>query len=462
MPVVAAVDCGATSVRVCRVDLDAATLEPEVVHRVPHAPLTGADGHLRWDWPAIVTAVLDGLERCLDLGPLASIGVDTWAVDYGLVDERGALLGPPFAYRDHRTDDYRRIVDAFGADALYRINGLQLQPFNTIFQLARHDPDELARAARLLWLPELVVHTLTGVAVTERTSAGSSGLVELATGEWSPELLALAGVDRGVLGEIETAGRVVGEWRGVPVALVGGHDTASAVAGMGACSPGGSAFVSSGTWMLAGIERPEPDTSPWAQERNFTNEAGALGGFRFLRNVTGFWLLEQCRAQWGDASIEALIGAAEGGAAEGGAAGADGRRASASVPIVDVDHDDLRAPDDMLGAYTALAGLPRTARPGLVTRSIVESIAARTAQVIAQLADVASFDDVVLFGGAARIPLLVRRLAELTGRPVRVGEAEATALGNAITQGVAIGAYTSLADGRAHIAPGAQDVTRSV
>ncbi len=122
------------------------------------------------------------------------------------------------------------------------------------------------------------MHALTGEAVTERTSAGSSGLVDLASGDWSPELLDVAGVDRALLGQIESAGRVVGEWRGVPVALVGGHDTASAVAGTGATAAGGSAFVSSGTWMLADVERDEPDTSDWARARNYSNEAGALGG----------------------------------------------------------------------------------------------------------------------------------------------------------------------------------------
>ena len=438
MTIVAAVDCGATSVRVCRVDLDATPLTPEVVHRVAHLPRSDAAGHLRWDWPTITTAMVDGLEMCLEHGPLDSIGIDTWAVDYGLLDADGTLLGDPYCYRDHRTDDYLDIVDEFGAEAMYSINGLQLQPFNTIFQLARHDADELAAAERLLWLPELLVNHLTGVDVTERTSAGSSGLVDLSTDDWSDALLSVAGVDRPLLGEIVTAGRIVGEWRGVPVSLVGGHDTASAVAGMGRRSPGGSAFVASGTWMLIGVERDEPDTSEWARQRNYTNEAGALGGIRFLRNVTGFWLLEQCRARWGDPEIGALLAAAE--------------RCDDAVPIVDVDDDRLRTPDDMVAQYTTLARMQHNAEPALVTRSIVESVASRTAEVIVELAEVSTFDDVVIFGGAARMDLLVGRLNELTGLPVRVGSAEAAALGNAIVQGVALGAFESLDDGRAKIA----------
>ena len=202
---------------------------------------------------------------------------------------------------------------------------------------------------------------------------------------------------------------------------------------MGQASACGTAFVSSGTWMLAGIERDLPDTSVWARERNFTNEAGALGGIRFLRNVTGFWLLEQCRTAWPEASIETLLAAAAG---------------AAPVPLVDVDHEALRAPDDMLATYCELAGLPGDASPGVVTRSIIESIAAKTAQVVAQLTEVEPVDDVVLFGGAARMTLLTERLCELTGRPVRAGSAEAAALGNAAVQGIALGVFESLVAAR--------------
>lgn len=438
MNAVAAVDCGATSVRVCRVDLDAPHLVPQVVHRVAHVPQRDATGHLRWDWATITRAVRDGVERCIELGPLASIGVDTWGVDYGLLDDDGQLIADPYSYRDDRTAGFVDAVDAFGAREMYSINGLQLQPFNTLFQLAAHDRGELERAARLLWLPELILYDLTGVAVTERTSAGTSGLVDLGTGDWSAELVALAGVERALLGEITRAGRIIGEWRGIPVSLVGGHDTASAVVGMGAGTAGDSAFVASGTWMLAGIERTEPDTSEWARTRNYTNEAGAMGGIRFLRNVTGFWLLEQCRQAWDGIPIEELIARAE--------------SVDATTPIVDVDDSVLRSPTDMLGAYTRLSGLPRDADPGIVTRSIVESIAVRVAEVINELAHVSIFDDLVLFGGAARINLLSNRLVELTRRNVRVGSTEAAALGNAIVQGVATGAFTSVADGRARIA----------
>jgi rhamnulokinase len=176
----------------------------------------------------------------------------------------------------------------------------------------------------------------------------------------------------------------------------------------------------------------------WARVHNYTNEAGALGGIRFLRNVTGFWLLEQCRRRWGDPAIGPLLAAAD--------------RIGRPVPVVDVDDDRLRAPDDMVAEYTSLAGLSSNADPALITRSIIESIAARASDVIAELAWVSSFDDVVVFGGAARMGLFVRRLSELTELTVRVGSAEGAALGNAIVQGVALGVFESLDQGLERIA----------
>lgn len=437
MTTVAAIDCGATSLRVCRIELDAGPLIPEVVHRVAHTPRPDASGHLRWDWNTLLSGVIEGLERCLEAGPLSCIGVDTWAVDYGLLDDDEQLIGDPYSYRDHRTDGFMELVDEYGAEKMYRVNGLQLQPFNTIFQLAVHAPDEMAQADQLLWFPELIVHSLTGVAVNERTSAGSSGLVDVSTGDWSSDLLELAGVEHELLGPIENAGQIIGEWRDVPVSLVGGHDTASAVVGMGRRAPGGTAFAASGTWMLAGVERPDADTSDWSRQRNYTNEAGALGGIRFLRNITGFWILEQCRTEWGITDLGSLIAAAE--------------DVGSRAPLVDVNDERLRAPQSMLRQYTALAGLPFDSDPGFVTRSIIESIATCTAAVFDELAQVRCFDDIVLFGGAARMQLLVHRLAEMTGRDVRVGSAEAAALGNAVVQGIAIGTFASLDDASAQL-----------
>lgn len=441
-PVVAAVDFGASSIRVCRVDLGYRPPRLDVVHRHAHQPVPDGAGHLRWDWPRLVAEMEAGLAAALAEGQVASIGIDTWGVDYGLLDHRGDLVAPPFSYRDHRTDGYRTLVDRVGEAELYATTGVQLQPFNTLFQVAAHDRDELDRARHLLLLPELLVHHLTGEVVGEPTSAGTTALVDIATGGWSAALAAEAGLDPGLLPTLRPAGTRVGTWRGTPVHLVGGHDTASAVVAMGAAPGPGSAFVSAGTWLLVGREQPGPDTGEAARRANFTNEIGAAGGVRFLKNLAGTWLLDGCRPAWGDPAPESLLAEAE------AAAIADDAVPEADVPLVDVTDPRFLHPDDMLAEVTRAAGLPRHAPPAVVVRTIVGSWAAGTAAVLDGLGGVA---DVHVFGGGSRATLYLRCLAAATGRPVHPGPVEATALGNALVQGIALGRYADIADARAHL-----------
>lgn len=449
MTAVVAVDFGASSIRVCRVDLGVSPPALTVVRRYAHGPVPDGLGHLRWDWSRLVAEMEAGLAAACEAGPVASIGVDTWGVDYGLLDRHGALVAPPFSYRDgrtdgDRTDGYRAVVDRVGERALYERTGIQLQPFNTLFQVAAHDRDELARARHLVMLPELLVHHLTGEVVAERTSAGTTALVDVGTGGWAADLASAAGLDPALLPAIAPAGTRVGTWRGVPVHLVGGHDTASAVAAMGAAPGPGSAFVSAGTWLLVGREQPEPDTGPAARRANFTNEAGVLGGVRFLKNLAGSWLVEGCRAAWGEPPLEDLLAEAEAvGGTAGGPAGGSGWRA------FDVAVPRFLHPADMLGEVTAAAGLPRDAPRSVVVRAVVESAAAGTAGVLSQLGGVA---ETYVFGGGSRSGLYRRCLATATGRPVHRGPVEATALGNALVQGIALGVYADLADARTHLA----------
>lgn len=434
---VVAVDFGAASIRVCRVDLPEARLE--VVHRYAHQPVPDGEGHLRWDWDRLVAETERGLEAALVRGPVASIGVDTWGVDYGLLDADRRLVAPPFSYRDHRTDGYRAMVDRIGEAELYATTGIQLQPFNTLFQLAAHDRAELRRARHVLLLPELLVHHLSGEITAERTSAATTSLVDLATGDWSKGLLDAADVDTGALqfAPIAPAGTPAGAWRGIPVHLVGGHDTASAVVAMGAPTSAGAAFVSAGTWMLVGREQPAPEVGEWARRANFSNEAGALGGVRFLKNLAGGWLIDGCRAAWGDPPVAELLTAAA-------AVGHDGR-------IVDVTDPRFLHPADMLHEVTTAAGLARDTPPPAVVRCLVESQVAGTAAVLDQLGGVG---EVHVFGGGGRSDLYRRRLAEQTGLPVAAGPVEATALGNALVQGIALGLYADLADARRRLPEG--------
>lgn len=431
VPVVA-VDLGATSVRVARVTLDADAVAVDVVHRHPHGPVLDASRTLRWDWDGILGAVHAGIAAAIARGPVASIGVDTWGVDYGLLDADGALLAPPVSYRDGRTAGYRTWIDRIGARRLYEIAGLQESPINTLFQLAAHDPAELAAAAHLLMLPELVVHELTGVITGERTSAGTTGLLDLATTTWSTDLAAAIELDVALLPALAEPGTPCGTHQGVPVHLVGGHDTASAVVAGGA---DGAAFVSTGTWLLVGCERPAPDTSPTAQAAGFTNEQGTFGGIRLLRNVAGWWLIEECRREWGMGSTVDLVEAAAG--------------APPPPTRFDATDDRFLAPASMVGEICDASGLAPDAPPPAVIRAALESMTATVASVIAGLPGCTS---VRAFGGGAQSALFVDLLAEQVDLPVAVGAAEATAIGNAVTQGIALGVYASPAAARAALA----------
>jgi rhamnulokinase len=392
----------------------------DIVHRHVHQPVSHDDATLRWDWDRLVAEVEHGLALALERGPLDSVGVDTWGVDYGLIDAAGALVAPPLSYRDPRTDGWRAIAERLGDKRLYAETGVQLMPINTIFQLAVHDRGELARAAHVLMLPELLVHHLTGAVTAEITSAGTTGLVSLHTGTWDDELLDEIDVPRALMPEIAAPGTRVGEWRGVPVHLVGGHDTASAVH----ARPGGRAenraFVSTGSWVLVGTERDEPCTTRVARLANFSNERSVGGDYRFLKNVNGLWLLERCMEQWPDATIAEVI--AQATSARGGV-------------VVNTDDHRLVGTASAPKVIAGLAELDSDDRGGIV-RCIFESIAAATAGVIDQITHVTgtAITEVDLLGGGAQIPLLVQLIEAATTLPCTVGSPEATALGNAKVQ----------------------------
>ncbi len=441
--IVLAVDLGATSVRVASVDLDATPPTPTVIHRWPNRPVRSPDGSLRWDWARLMDEIRTGLRLGLERGPVASIGIDSWGVDYGLIGEDGELLSPPHSYRDLRTENWTSVVDRIGPERLYAITGIQLLAVNTIFQLACHDREELTMARHLLMLPDLVGFHLTGEIAAERSIASTTGLLDTRTGDWSAELLGEVGIPVAVMPPIRSATERLGSWCGVPVHLTGAHDTASAVVALPGAPGAGAAFVSSGTWALVGAERGQADTSEAARSRNFGNEAGALGGIRFLKNVAGFWLLEACREGWGNPSVSSLVSAAA--------------EVTAPVPTCDALDERFLSPQDMRTEICAAAGLDDAASPAVVTRCILESIAATTAVVINDLAKLSGrrIDQLYVVGGGARVDLLNRLFAERCEVSVTVGSTEAAALGNALVQGIALGRYADLPDARQALAPAA-------
>ena len=333
-----------------------------------------SDGSLRWDWPRIVSEVETGLEQGLATGPVASIGVDGWGVDYGLIDGSGRLVDLPFSYRDSRTEGWQSTAERIGLDRLYERTGVQIMGINTVFQLAAHEARELGRASRILLLPDLLVHHLTGLEAAERSNVSTTALMDIRTGEWAADLLADLSLDPSLFPPVVAAGTAAGRWRGVPVHLVGSHDTASAFLGMPGGAGPGTVFVSAGTWVLVGMERPGPDTSARARQANFSNEAGALGGIRFLKNVVGLWILEQCRQAWGGPPIEMLLDEA----------------ASLEGPVPTFDAGDHRfvSPADMLREVQEAADLPPGTPRSVIARSVIESIVSGISVVVDELGEI--------------------------------------------------------------------------
>ena len=445
---VLAVDLGATSVRVAAVDLSTEEPAVEVLHRWEHSPIRMGDGSLRWDWTRIVSEVETGLERGLATGGIASIGVDGWGVDYGLIDRSGQLVALPFSYRDSRTDRWQETADLIGLEHLYERTGVQIMGINTIFQLAAHDARELSRASRILLLPDLLVHHLTGLEGAERSNASTTALMDIRTGDWATDLLDDLSLDGSLLPPVIGAGTPAGTWRGIPMHLVGSHDTASAFLGMPGGSIPGTVFVSAGTWVLVGMERPGPDTSARARAANFSNEAGALGGIRFLKNVVGLWILEQCRQAWGGPPIEILI--------------EEAASIEAEVPTFDAGNHRFVSPADMVREVHDAADLPLGTPRSVISRSVIESIVTGIGAVVAELGQITEEwpTRIAVVGGGARVPLLHELLSQRTGLRVVRGSQEATALGNAIVQGLALGVFGGLDEARDWL--GAGDVTGGV
>ncbi|WP_350350118.1 rhamnulokinase family protein [Microbacterium sp. A8/3-1] len=439
---VAAVDLGATSGRVMIGRVGDGVLELELVTRFPNGPVEREDG-LHWDFAALYEHIVEGLAQAVRREPaIESIGIDSWAVDYGLL-AGGELLAEPFHYRDERTARGVEEVHAIAPFAeLYRRNGLQFLPFNTLYQY-RVDT-RLADADVALLIPDLLAFLLTGARVAERTNASTTGLLGVESGEWDTELADRLGIPSALLPTLVDPGAVIGELRPeladrigatLPVIAVGSHDTASAVAAVPMTSPS-AAYISCGTWGLVGLELSDPVLTDAARDANFTHELGVDGRYRFLHNVTGLWLLSETVRAWesedgAPVDLPELLAAAS---------AVDG-----TVPLFDANDPSLNAPGDMPGRIAALlratGAEPPTDRAAFA-RSIVESIAAAFAEAIATAARLSGrpIDVIHLVGGGSLNALLCQATADRAGLTVLAGPVEATALGNVLVQARALGA----------------------
>jgi rhamnulokinase len=440
----AAVDLGATSGRVVVARLEEGRIELEEARRFPNRPVRLPDG-LHWNLPQLFSETLLGLRAA---GPVAGVGVDTWGVDYGLLDQRGRLLGLPYHYRDGRSGPMvERAFARVGQAELYATTGIQTMPINTIFQLlADADSPALAAADRVALVPDLLAHWLSGEVANECTNASTTGLLDAQRGDWARELIARLGLPDRLFRSLVSPGTPLGpllaqhELGSATVYAVASHDTASAFA----AAPLGdehSAVLSSGTWSLLGVELAEPVLTEAAREANVTNERGVDGTTRLLKNVMGMWLLEECRRAWAEAgddvAYETLLRFAE--------------SPSEDVPVFDPDDEAFLAPGDMPGRIAAACERSGQARPrdvATVVRAIVVSLACKYRWVLEHLEAVSGRElrRIHVLGGGARNGPLCRLTAELTGREVLAGPVEATALGNVLVQAHGAGELGSLAD----------------
>jgi rhamnulokinase len=438
--------------------LRADRLELAELHRF-HYPPAEVAGRLRWPFAAIRAGVEAGLSRARDAaaGGLESVGVCSWGVDYGLVDGAGRLVEDPVAYRDHRTDGaIARVLERVPRAEVFARTGLQFLQFNTLFQLDAHVRAGLPRDARLLlMIPDLVHHALCGSTRGEYTNASTTQLLDVRTRRWADELFARLELPRALMPELVEPGAVLGELRpelqrraGLgPVRVIAPptHDTASAVAGT-PLEPGW-AYLSSGTWSLLGVERKTPLLGDAVARANFTNEGGAFGTIRLLKNVMGLWILESCRREWEAQgrvhALESLLGAAA----------ALERSPGVVFPDDERFFNPPRMSEALAGALAA-SGQASTEDAAALARIVLDSLALRYASVVRTIEELTGepVRGIHVVGGGCRNDYLNQAMADAAGLPVRAGPVEATAVGNLLLQAIAAGRLASLAAGRGLVA----------
>jgi rhamnulokinase len=448
-----AIDLGAESGRGLLGHFDGETVRLEEIHRFPNGPVAVLD-HLHWDALRLHSEILNALRRCTEHGGADSVGVDTWGVDFALLGRGGVLLGNPRHYRDPHTEGVMEpALKRMPAAELYRRTGLQFMRFNSLFQLLalQRDRSPLLEAAEtLLFMPDLFHYLLTGLKLNEYTDASTSQLLDPQTRGWAYDVAEAFGLPTKLLGSLIQPGTVLGPLRGsvatetgltpVPVVAPATHDTASAVAAVPAAGESW-AYISSGTWSLMGAEIAQPLVTPEALAANFTNEGGVGGRIRFLKNIMGLWLVQECRRAWERAgkayNYDELTRLAE--------------SAPAFVSLVNPDDSSFWLPPSMpaaLADFCRRTGQPAPTEPGAVVRCCLESLALKYRWVLGKLEQLLGrrLDVIHVVGGGCRNAVLCQFTADACDRPVKAGPVEATALGNVLTQALGLGLVGSPAD----------------
>ena len=403
---------------------------------------------LRWDMHNLLRGVLEGLRLAeLELGRLNGAAIDSWALDYGALDADGALLADPFCYRDDRTAGLMdKAFTVVPRQELYDRTGIQFLPFNTIYQLmAESGTPQAEMTDRVLLMPDLLGHRLTGVQSAEITNASTTQLLDATSGQWATDLASRAGIPPAWLPPLRPPGELLGHIRPsvladaglagpVPLFTVASHDTASAVVATPATDER-FAYISCGTWSLVGLELDRAMVTGDSLRLNFTNEMGVDGSVRFLRNVMGLWLLQECIKAWQVAGLRVDLESVL-------------RRAAAEPPlraVFDPDNPELLAPGDMPGRIAkicAASGQPVLDTPEAMVRAIVESLSLAHRRTLRAAVSLSGMDvtTVHLVGGGVRNELLCQLTADACGLPVVAGPVEAAAVGNILIQARALGA----------------------
>lgn len=472
-----AVDIGAESGRVMLGSLEDGFLSVREVHRFPNIPVQ-VRGTLYWDILRLFNGIKEGIVRAARVagGSIASIGVDTWGVDFALLDRQGKLIGNPVHYRDRRTagmmeEVFRRVPP----EEIYTRTGIQFMPINTLYQLfsmvRRGDP-QLEIAQTFLTIPDLLHYWLSGVAVCEFTNATTTQCYDPLHRDWAWDLLRRLEIPTHLFPEVRPAGTVLGPLlpevademglSGVQVIAPASHDTGSAVAAVPFQHPD-AVYISSGTWSLVGVEVQAPVIHEQARRYNFTNEGGVDGTFRLLKNVMGLWLLQECRRTWarkaglpleedpGSSRIHAIRGTQQAWDYE--ALVRQAEMASPLRSLIDPDDPRFLPPGDMparIQAFCRETGQPVPEEPGAIVRCILESLALKYRWVIERLEELLgrSIPAIHIVGGGARNAVLCQWTADATGRPVLAGPVEATAIGNLMVQAMALGYVSNLREAR--------------
>jgi rhamnulokinase len=451
-----AFDLGAESGRGLVASFSGERIQLEVVHRFANGGVQTLDT-LHWDVLRLYSEMLLTLRKAAaEHGPLASIGVDTWGVDFALLGRDGSLLGNPRHYRDPHTESIMEQTFArIPKLEIYRQTGIQFMRFNTLFQLlalARAGSPQLDLAENMLFIPDLFHYWLTGVKVNEYTDASTSQMIEPGSRTWAREMIRELGIPEKILGPLVMPGTLLGPLRAsvtdqtgmppTPVLASATHDTAAAVAAVPAHGDSW-AYISSGTWSLMGAEIAAPLTHDKVLEYNFTNEGGVGGTIRLLKNVMGLWLVQECRRTWEregkSYTYDVLMDLA--------------KDAAPFASILNPDDASFILPTSMpaaMATYCLQTGQPMPQSPGAVVRCALESLALRYRWVLARLEELLArkLSTIHIVGGGSLNTLLCQFTADACNRAVLAGPVEATALGNVLVQAIGLGLLGSLADGR--------------